>query len=52
MQGHSSPPVAAHPRLLVDDRDAPIAVVNFVVATGRIVDIDLIADPAKTHRRD
>jgi RNA polymerase sigma-70 factor (ECF subfamily) len=37
--------------VVVGDREAPIAVVNFVVARGRIVEIDLIADPAKTHRR-
>jgi RNA polymerase sigma-70 factor, ECF subfamily len=37
--------------VVVGDREAPIAVVNFVVANGRIVEIDLIADPAKTHPR-
>jgi RNA polymerase sigma-70 factor (ECF subfamily) len=38
--------------VVVGDRDAPIAVVHFVVAGGRVVEIDLIADPAKTHRRN
>ena len=33
--------------VVVGDRDAPIAVVGFSVVGGRIVSIDLIADPAK-----
>jgi len=37
--------------VVVGDREAPIAVVHFVVSGGRIVEIDLIADPAKTIPR-
>jgi len=37
--------------VVVGDREHPIAVVHFVVSAGHIVEIDLIADPAKTSRR-
>jgi RNA polymerase sigma-70 factor, ECF subfamily len=33
--------------VVVGDREAPIAVVSFVVKDGRILEIDLIADPEK-----
>jgi hypothetical protein len=36
----------------VGDRDAPLAVVGFSVVGGKIVSIDLIADPAKIRRLD
>jgi RNA polymerase sigma-70 factor (ECF subfamily) len=38
--------------VVVGDREAPIAVVGFSVARGRIVSIDLVADPAKIRRLD
>jgi len=37
--------------VVVGSREHPIAIVNFVVSAGRIVEIDLIADPAKTRPR-
>src|SRR5262245_49391446 len=37
--------------VVVGSREHPIAIVNFVVSGGRIVEIDLIADPAKTRPR-
>lgn len=40
------------PGVVVGDRLAPIAVVGFSVVGGRIVSIDLIADPAKIRRLD
>jgi RNA polymerase sigma factor (sigma-70 family) len=38
--------------VVVGDRDAPFAVVGFSVVGGKIVSIDLIADPAKIRRLD
>jgi hypothetical protein len=33
--------------LIVVPRDRPIAVIGFTIADGRIVEIDLVADPDK-----
>jgi RNA polymerase sigma factor (sigma-70 family) len=38
--------------VLVADRDRPLAVLGFTVAQGRIVEIDILADPARLRRLD
>ena len=36
--------------LIVVPRDRPIAVLGFTIAAGRIVELDLIADPDKLKK--
>jgi len=38
--------------VIVIPREKPVAVVGFVVAGGRIAEIDVIADPAKLRALD